>query len=518
MMCDIDLIRNSGLSLGGIYMSDYEIITGSVSLAKRKPDSNAKNDTMQRFYNQYPFFCGSAIVYGIVFAACMYRNLHGLFSTILVYGTFVYAFLCIRRTSLRLEKKHIVYPVLGALLGFNLMFTMDPLLIFIDYVAILLVLFTGIFSVVGCTKQWDVEDFLSIVPRRIFGALLLTRIGRIITDRQFFVGEEDSRSRKRKAVMKGILLSLPLLFLVTALLQYADAVFGSMVSDILGGWDIGMLCGIVPTALVAIVFAYGSIRLFYQENVAVVPRDKRTKDPVILITIGIVLGIVYVIFCAIQVVYLFAGAGTLPEGYTYAQYAREGFFQLLAVCLINLVLILTGIHHFREDRVLKGIMTGLILCTYLMIASSAYRMILYVSAYNLTTLRVWVLWTLIWLTVILTGAFISVYCTRFSLFFYSMIVTSVLYLMIAYARPAYIVAEYNLKMYATNLGTVSIIDEVVSLNGDAAGPVAEYLEGEYSEHLSRFFSKKRPLESDGIRKFNLSEQTYREGAKNRRSR
>lgn len=469
-------------------------------------------ERMRRFYKQYPFFCGGSIIYGIVFAVCMYRNLHGLFSTLLVFGTFLYAYLCIRRTTLRLQRKHIVYPVLGAMLGLNLMFTVDPLLILIDYAAILLVLFTGIFSVTGCTERWDFEDFIATVPVRILSTLPLTSICIIFMDRRYCVSGESSKNGKRKAVLTGVLISVPLLLLVTILLQYADAVFGSLVSDVFGKWDIRAVFAVCLIAAVATGFAYGSIRLFYRKDEERAERDKRTKDPVILITIGIVLGIVYVIFCAIQVVYLFAGAGKLPEGYTYARYAREGFFQLLAVCLLNLLLVLIGIHHFREDRVLKGVMTGLILCTYLMIASSAYRMILYVSAYNLTTLRVWVLWTLIWLTVILTGAFINVYRPKFSLFFYSMIVTSVLYLAIAYARPAYVVAKYNLNMCATELGTVSMIDEVVSLNGDAAGPVVEYLEKENSRHLRSFFSRQGSLGSGSIRRFNISEQVYKNGA------
>ena len=84
----------------------------------------------------------------------------------------------------------------------------------------------------------------------------------------------------------------------------------------------------------------------------------------------------------------------LPEGYTYSSYARQGFFQLLAVCIINLIIVLVCLGFFRESRVLKGILTVISLCTYIMVASSAYRMILYIQICQLTFLRIIVLWAL----------------------------------------------------------------------------------------------------------------------------
>ncbi|MFR8843777.1 MAG: DUF4153 domain-containing protein [Waltera sp.] len=63
----------------------------------------------------------------------------------------------------------------------------------------------------------------------------------------------------------------------------------------------------------------------------------------------------------------------LPESYTHAQYAAEGFFQLLAVSILNLILVLMCLSFFRESKVLKVIMTIMSLCTFIMIASSVMR-------------------------------------------------------------------------------------------------------------------------------------------------
>lgn len=52
-----------------------------------------------------------------------------------------------------------------------------------------------------------------------------------------------------------------------------------------------------------------------------------------------VLNIIYAIFCFIQISYLFTKM-TLPEGFTYAEYARQGFFELMIVTFINFAIIL----------------------------------------------------------------------------------------------------------------------------------------------------------------------------------
>ena len=47
-------------------------------------------------------------------------------------------------------------------------------------------------------------------------------------------------------------------------------------------------------------------------------------------------------------VYLFGGLMQLPSGYTYARYAREGFFQLLFVCILNVIIVLLGDVYKRQ--------------------------------------------------------------------------------------------------------------------------------------------------------------------------
>ena len=79
----------------------------------------------------------------------------------------------------------------------------------------------------------------------------------------------------------------------------------------------------------------------------------RRHSPVAAVSFMAMVGLVYLVFCVIQIVYLFMGKGSLPEGMTYSQYARQGFFQLLFVAVLNLVMVLMCLKYFREHVLLN---------------------------------------------------------------------------------------------------------------------------------------------------------------------
>lgn len=126
----------------------------------------------------------------------------------------------------------------------------------------------------------------------------------------------------------------------------------------------------------------------------------------------------YVVFFVSQwSYYMSAFTGVLPEGLTYANYAREGFFQLCTVVGINAALaVLASVFTKRRaydperpdrDRVhpaLRIALTILSLFTLVLIATALSKMILYVDTYGLTQKRVYSTW----LMLLLAAAFIAV--------------------------------------------------------------------------------------------------------------
>ena len=80
------------------------------------------------------------------------------------------------------------------------------------------------------------------------------------------------------------------------------------------------------------------MQVLLQNKNHIVPKEGAIKpigmDGIITLTVLLLINLVYVLFIAVQFKYFFSG--TLEDGFTYAEYARRGFFELLFVTLINL--------------------------------------------------------------------------------------------------------------------------------------------------------------------------------------
>ena len=110
-------------------------------------------------------------------------------------------------------------------------------------------------------------------------------------------------------------------------------------------------------------------------------------------------------FIAVQAKYLFGAFwGALPQGFSYAEYARQGFFELCRVATVNIVILLAANMLSRrqidENRLLRACNTAVSVLTLLLLATAASKMGLYIFAYGLTVKRVLVSVFLVWLAVV----------------------------------------------------------------------------------------------------------------------
>lgn len=195
---------------------------------------------------------------------------------------------------------------------------------------------------------------------------------------------------------------------------------------------------------------------------------------------------------------------------------QTGLFQLLAVCIINLIIVLVCLGFFRESRVLKGILTVISLCTYIMVASSAYRMILYIQICQLTFLRIIVLWALAVTALVLGGIIVTIFRPGFRLFRYCVTIVTVFYILLAFAKPDYWIARYNMQFVDFTAVSEEPSEDsyrdfyyLSHLSADAAPILAspenyEFLKNK-SYSMEEYFSRmERKSEGMGIRGFNVS--------------
>jgi hypothetical protein len=99
---------------------------------------------------------------------------------------------------------------------------------------------------------------------------------------------------------------------------------------------------------------------------------------------------VIAVFVALQFAYLFGGRAA--NGMAYADYARRGFFELVAAaCLSSVIVIVLESTVIRRSRPYLAALVVLIALTGVVLASAALRLRLYQDAYGWTELRLYVL-------------------------------------------------------------------------------------------------------------------------------
>lgn len=406
----------------------------------------------------FSFMTVGSLIYALFYTFFLYKNASGITYPFFVGGTCFFFFCYLKKSGVTAKKFSLFIVISLLLLGISTCSTDSWVLLFFNKTAILFLFFYLMLHNIYNDKHWDLSKY--ICSMLSIGIFSLAYIYRPFSDFSAAHTEksvpENKPESKIKYILFGILIALPLLIVIILLLGSADAVFSNLLESIFSFEifeNIGKnIWGIAFLLVFAFFASYCLMCRLSDKDIKEEVADKRKFEPIMGITITSMLSLVYLIFCFIQIVYLFGGFGTLPENYTYASYAREGFFQLVFVCLINLSLVLICVKYFRENIVLKVILTFISLCTFIMIASSSYRMILYINVYHLTFLRIFVLWALLVIFLLMCGAMILIYKQNFPLVKYCVTVVSVLYIAFSFSHPDAVIARYNLdKIYTAHV-------------------------------------------------------------------
>ncbi|MEO7295665.1 MAG: DUF4173 domain-containing protein [Candidatus Limnocylindria bacterium] len=206
-------------------------------------------------------------------------------------------------------------------------------------------------------------------------------------------------------ILRGLAIALPVVLIFVALFSAADAVFAQFVDDVLGtDLDLGNLPWRTASALVLAWFGAGGMALAASDPPlrGVVPSHGGWRlGTTEVVTVLIAVVALFAVFVALQGAYLFGGLDTLEAaGLTYAEYARRGFFELVAVAALAAGLVMTAERLARDrTRLLIVAATGLGLLTSVVLVSATLRLRLYQEAYGWTELRLYVLATIVLLAI-----------------------------------------------------------------------------------------------------------------------
>ncbi|MBB5777565.1 DUF4153 domain-containing protein [Nonomuraea jabiensis] len=225
-------------------------------------------------------------------------------------------------------------------------------------------------------------------------------------------------ARRRVMPMLAALGITAVLLLVFGLLfASADAVFASFLERLTTApdWAESAPQRIFLFALFAVLLAAVVLVALRPVVDPVGPETKFSVSRSVWIVPLTAVNLLFASFVAVQITALFGGNTWVLKtaGLTYAEYARQGFFQLVVVSVfvLGIVAVASGLLKVeRRERWLLAVLLG-VLCglTMVVLASALHRMNLYTEAYGLSRLRLSVQATVWWLgtlfaLVLLAGA------------------------------------------------------------------------------------------------------------------
>jgi hypothetical protein len=219
------------------------------------------------------------------------------------------------------------------------------------------------------------------------------------------------RARSLAPAVRAGVVSAAVLVVFGALFSSADAVFGDLAGRLVPAVDLGLApARFVVFAVVAALVGSGALVAARVEPVGLSgalhsladlllgPLDpgRVTRRPARVEWVAplAVLNAVFAAFVAVQFAAFFGGRAHLVNtpGLTAAEYARSGFFQLLAVCVLTLAVIAAALRWVddAERTRLRLLLGPLCILTGVVLLSAALRLHHYEEAFGYTRLRLFV--------------------------------------------------------------------------------------------------------------------------------
>ena len=242
-----------------------------------------------------------------------------------------------------------------------------------------------LFSLINKNYKIDLVNIplmFKIFPRYLFRNLKFLKI-------------KTSREKTNKILnaVFGIIVGIVFSIVILLLLMSADDYFNKFVSKAFISINLDFSKIMQFVIFFIIIFSIG-VNLIRNRYIVMKENKTRKIDHTIIISMLSVINLVFVLFLISEVSKLCGNFLQIPKGYIYSSYAREGFFQLLFVTIINFSIILYLIYKtnvIKENKSIRNLVLILIAFSVLLIFNSYYRMFLYIGKFGFTNLRLQVI-------------------------------------------------------------------------------------------------------------------------------
>ena len=276
-------------------------------------------------------------------------------------------------------------------------------------------------------------------------------------------------SKKVGYIILGILCAIIPTMIITGLLVNADDAFAKLILNItriklfdFGDFslDIFQFFIGIPVAMYIFGTLYSNSQRMNKQalsreiNENIIQKLKFTPE-LIVYTAVTPICLIYVLFFISQSAYfLSAFSSIIPTGFTYAEYARRGFFELCNVSIINSVIIavitmVTKQSPSKKINVLKIYIVTIAVLTLMLIATALSKMVMYINAYGLTLLRIYTSWFMILLACIFVVVIIKQFVNPKNMNFFMIVfvIFVILFAALIFCDVDAIIAQYNIENY-----------------------------------------------------------------------
>ncbi|WP_130616760.1 DUF4153 domain-containing protein [Cohnella abietis] len=456
-----------------------------------------------------------AFVLAFVHQYLFYGNLPGVSYPLFVLLLYIYLFHDIRHQLLEIPWFGWFLFTVIMLLSMTYVIFNNPFFYGLNLVVIPSLVFVHLAYTRGRKKHvwWSIrivgEAINHLIPQSLRHIPTVFRIIKVTAIRKMGIKQKSVMGK----VLIGLAIALPLIVVVINLLASADGVFTRLLEAIpesLNSVSLGdslmRFIWIIVFGVLFFGYLWGFVKPSYgkSKQVMTIEKDKVGKetagfriDPIILVTLLISVNIVYVLFVVVQFSYLFgAWDGVLPEGKSYAEYARSGFVELVVVSLINFVILMVTLFYEGESEtgrlrrmnaVLLYILVG---CSGVMLYSAYMRLVLYEEAYGYTYIRFLVHAFMIYLVILLIIAALRIRSRNIPLTKWYIFISLVAYVFMNYLGMDRVIAEKNIDRFRES----GIIDAgyLSELSTDTIPLLIRFSKEEYPEmkpYLKRRFDK-----------------------------
>lgn len=461
---------------------------------------------------------GIGLLVGVGGTILFYDRLVGLSAFIFMLLCSGALFVVTRAAHIRLNERNAW--VLVPLLGFALMlaFRDDPLIGFLNGMSVLALAGLTVHYLTA-TRPLDTESFAAQTGHVVAAGIMVLPMGVIQTgDAWGWLRDNRKQSgRTVTSVVRGLAFAAPVVLIFGVLLSSADQVFARAMNDAWAALGLNIsedafgrlaMTGFL-TLLSAGALAYSVTHHQQPEAVPLVKSPPTTEEltegevadlpapppskaaiekqkppfSISIIESSIVLGSVVALFAAFVVIqfrYFFGGQSNIAaEGFTYAAYARRGFFELAAVSTLTLGLALildrVTIRQGRENLLFRGLTVAMVALTSVMLVSAWQRMQLYEEAYGFTQLRVYTQMSMVWLGVLFAFFLLALFRLRLQVFSLGMLVVIIGYLAsLNLLNVDRFIADRNIDRYQAGAAAELDIAFLNTLSADAVPSILPF--------------------------------------------